>query len=142
METLKSRGLDTHEEVTSLEIHVDQRNMLVSVASPRLWRLKQGHGWALRCRTFPWLRRDVLSVSLELHKFTRVCYGDPARLWPSARAEARTFIGFLPSIVSSWTRGLVSSMVATGASEPGFDICLKKCEKTTSENIGRTSERA
>ena len=51
--------------------------MLVSVAPMRLWRLKQGLRWALRCRALPgktWevllghmtfvalLRRDVLSV--------------------------------------------------------------------------------
>ena len=45
IQTLKSRGLDTHEEIvhsdtaTALEIHIDLRNMLVSVAPMRLWRL-------------------------------------------------------------------------------------------------------
>ena len=59
--------------------------MLVSVAPIRLWRLKQGLRWALRCRALPgktWevllghltflalLRRDVLSVPVALKKFT------------------------------------------------------------------------
>ena len=92
VQTLKSRGLDTHEEIvhsntaTALGIHIDLRNMLVSVAPMRLWRLKQGLRWALRCRALPgktWevllghmtfvalLRRDVLSVPFALHKFIR-----------------------------------------------------------------------
>ena len=54
VETLKDRGLDTLEQavhsetVTSLGIHIDLLNMLVRVALPRLWRLKQGLRWALR----------------------------------------------------------------------------------------------
>ena len=54
MAELKSRGLDTHEEIVhsntaiALGIHFDLRNMLVSVAPMRLWRLKQGLRWALR----------------------------------------------------------------------------------------------
>ena len=59
VQTLKNRGLDTHEEIvhsdtaTAPEIHIDLRNMLVSVAPMRLWRLKQGLRWALRCRALP-----------------------------------------------------------------------------------------
>ena len=50
LQTLNSRGLDTHEETvhlssaTALGIHIDLRNMLVSVAPMRLWRLKQVFG--------------------------------------------------------------------------------------------------
>ena len=48
VQTLKDRGLATldeavHSETTiALGIHIDLRNMLVSVAPTRLWRLKQG----------------------------------------------------------------------------------------------------
>ena len=55
VQTLKSRGLDTHEEVVhsntaiALGIHNDLRNIMVSVAPMRLWRLKQDLRWALRC---------------------------------------------------------------------------------------------
>ena len=83
VQTQKSRGLDTHEEIVhsdtaiALGIHIDLRNMLVSVAPMRLWRLKQDLRWVLRCRALPgktWevllehmtfvalLRRDGLSV--------------------------------------------------------------------------------
>ena len=53
VQMLKSRGLDTHEEIVhsdtaiALGSHIDLRNMLVSVAPMRLWRLKQGLRWAL-----------------------------------------------------------------------------------------------
>ena len=46
VQTLRSRGLDTHEEIVhsdtaiALGIHIDLHNMLVSVAPMRLWRLK------------------------------------------------------------------------------------------------------
>ena len=56
IQTQKSRGLDTHEEnvhsntATALGIHIDLRNLLVSVAPIRLRRLKQGLRWALRWR--------------------------------------------------------------------------------------------
>ena len=94
MQTVESRGLDTHEEI-ALGIHIGLRNILVSVAPMRLWRLKQGLRWALRCRALPgktWevllghmtfvalLRRDVLSVPLALNEFIRANYNDSARL--------------------------------------------------------------
>ena len=146
VQTLKNRGVDTHEEAvhsnmsTPLGIHIDLRNMLVSVAPMRLWRLKQGLRWALRCRALPgktWemllghmtfvaLLRRVLSVPFELNKFIRVNFIDSAKLWPGARAEVQAFVGLLPAIVSSWTRGWYSSVVATDASELGFCVCLKK----------------
>ena len=50
--------------------------------------------------------------------------------------------GILPAIVSSWTRGWCSSIVATSASENGFCVCLKERKKVVCESIGRTSERA
>ena len=161
VQKLKSRGLDTQEETVhsdtaiAVGIHIDLRNMLVSVAPMRLWRLKQGLRWALRCRAPPgktWevllghmtfvalLRRDVLTVSFALNKCTRANYNDSARLWPSARAEVQAFVGLLPAIVSSWTRGWCSSIVATDASEYGFGVCLKECKKDVCEIIGRTSE--
>ena len=91
VQTLKSRGLDAHEEIvhsnsaTALGIHIDLRNMLVSVAPMRLWRLKQGlgrcvvglcpekHGrFSLGHMTFmALLRRGVLSVPFALNKFIR-----------------------------------------------------------------------
>ena len=52
VQTLKNRGLDTNEEA-ALGIHIDLRNMLVSVAPVRLWRVKHGLRWALRCRALP-----------------------------------------------------------------------------------------
>ena len=75
------------------------------------------------------LRRDVLSVPFALNKFIRANYNDSAKLWPSARAEVQAFVGFLPTIVSSWTRDWCSSIVATDASEHGFGVCLKECKK-------------
>ena len=94
MQTLKNRGLDTHEKIvhsssaTALGIHIDPRHMLVSVAPMRLWRLKHGLRWALRCRALPgktWevllgrmtfvalLRRDVLSVPFpSISSFGRI----------------------------------------------------------------------
>ena len=101
VQTLKSRGLDTHEETVhshtaiALGIHIDLRNVLVSVAPMRFWGLKQGLRWGLRCRALPgktWevllgrmtfvalLRRDVLSVPFALNKFIRANYNDSARL--------------------------------------------------------------
>ena len=101
VQTLNNRGLDTHEEIghsntaTALGIHIDLRNMLVSAAPMRLWRLKQDLRWALRCRALPgktWqvllghitsvflFRRDVLSVPFALNKFIRVNYNVSARL--------------------------------------------------------------
>ena len=95
VQTLKNRSLDTHEEIftrtrsTALGIHIDLRKMLVSVAPMRLWRLKQGLRWALRCWALPgktWkvllkhitfvalLRRDVLSVPFALNKFIRAIF--------------------------------------------------------------------
>ena len=59
----------------------------------------------------------------------------------SARAEVQAFVGLLPAIVSSWTRGC-SSVVATDASECRFGVCLKECKRDVCEIIGRTSERA
>ena len=131
--------------------------MLVSVAPTRLWRLKQGLRCALRCRallgkscevllghmTFvSLLRRYVLSVPFSLNKFVRANYETSARLWPSARAEVQAFVGLLPAISSSWTRDWCSCIVATDASEYGFGVCLKECEKSVCQAIGRTSERA
>ena len=137
VQTLKNRGLDTHEEVvhsdtaTALGIHMGLRNMLVSVAPMRLWHM-----------TFvALLRRDVLSVPFALNKFVRASFNDSAKLWPSATAEVQAFDGLLPVFVSSWTRGWCSSIVATDASECGFGVCLKEC-KNVCETIGRTSERA
>ena len=119
VQTPKSRGLDTHEEIVhsdtaiALGIHIDLRHMLVSVAPMRLWRSKQGLRWALRCRallgknmevllehmTFvALLRRDVLSVPFALNKFIRANYNNSARLWPSARANAQAFVGLLLAI--------------------------------------------
>ena len=54
----------------------------------------------------------------------------------------QAFVGLLHAIVSSWTRGWCSSIVATDASEYGFSVCLKECKKDVCEVIGRTSERA
>ena len=45
---------------TALGIHIDLRNMLVRVAPMRLWRLKQGLRWALRCRALPGKTWEVL----------------------------------------------------------------------------------
>ena len=108
VQTLKSRGLDTHEEIVhsdtaiALGIHIGLRNMLVSVAPMRLWRLKQGLRWALRCRALPGktrevllghvpfvalLRRDVPSVPFALSKFIRANYNDSARL---AKCQSRS----------------------------------------------------
>ena len=62
----EDRGLDTHEEivhsntVTALGIYIDLRNMLVSVATLRMWRLKQGLRWVLRCRALPGKTWEVL----------------------------------------------------------------------------------
>ena len=41
------------------------------------------------------LGRDLLGVPFALHKIVRAWYDDPARLWPSARAEVQAFIGLL-----------------------------------------------
>ena len=66
VQTLKDRGLATHEEAVhsertiALGIHIDLRNMLVSVAPTRLWSLKQGLRWALRCRALPGKTWEVL----------------------------------------------------------------------------------
>ena len=57
------------------------------------------------------------------------CAPDSARLWPSTRAEVQAFVGLLPAIVSCWTRGWCSSVVATDASEYGFGVCLIECRK-------------
>ena len=65
----------------------------------------------------------------------RVCCNDPARLWPSARAEVQTLIGLLPIIASSWTRSWSSTIVATNASDHGYSVCLKECEQTTHETL-------
>ena len=162
-QTLKNRGPDTHEEIvhlntaTALGIHMDLRNMLVSEAPMRLWRLKQGLRWALRCRVLPgktWevllghmtfvalLKGDVLSVPFALNKFIRANYNDSVRLWRSARAEGQAFVCLVLAIVGCWTRGWCSSVVATDASEYGFGVCLKECKKDVCEIMGRTSERA
>ena len=97
LQTLKIGGRHTHEEIslsktaTVLGIHIDLRYMLVSVAPMRLWRLKQGLRWVLRCRALPgktWelllghttfvalLRRNALSVPFALNKFIRANYDD------------------------------------------------------------------
>ena len=72
------------------------------------------------------LRRDVLSVPFALNKFIRANYNDSVRLWTSATAEVQAFVGLPPAIVTSWTRGWCSSIVATDASEYGFGVCLKE----------------
>ena len=123
----------------------------------RLWRLKQGLRWALRCQALPgktWelllghttfvalLKRDALSVPFALNKFIRANYDDSARLWPSARAEVQAFVGLLPAIVCCWTRGWCTFIVAADASEYGFGVRLKDCKKDVCEIIGRTSELA
>ena len=59
----------------------------------------------------------------------RANFYDSARLWPSARTEVQAFVGLLPAIASSWTRGWCSSIVATDASEYGFGVCLKELQK-------------
>ena len=131
-QTLKNRGVDKHEEIvhlntaTTLGIHIDLRNMLVSVAPMRLWRLKQGLRWALRCRVLSgktWevllghmtfvalLKGDLLSVPFALNKFIRANYNDSVRLWRSARAEGQAFVGLVLAIVGCWTRGWCSSVV-------------------------------
>ena len=56
--------------------------------------------------------------------------------------KCKAFVGLLPAIVSSWTRGWCSSIVATDASEYGFGVCLQECKKDVCEIIGQTSERA
>ena len=54
VQTLRNRGLATHEEAvhsettTAVEIDIDLRNMLVSVLPTRRCCLKQGLRWALR----------------------------------------------------------------------------------------------
>ena len=88
------------------------------------------------------LRRDVLSVSFTLNKFIRANYETSAKLWPSARAEVQAIVGLLPAISTSWTRDWCSCIVATDASEYGFGVCLKECEKVVCQTIGRTSEQA
>ena len=66
VQTLKNRGLETHEEIvhsdraTALGIQTDLRNMLVSVAPMRLWCLKKALRWALRCRALPRKTWEVL----------------------------------------------------------------------------------
>ena len=137
IQTLKSRGLNTYEEAihsdsaTALGIHIHLRNMLVSVAPTRLWRLKQGLRWALCCRALPgktWevllghmtfvaLRRDVLRVPYALNKFIRANYESSVKLWPSASAEVQALVGLLPAISSNWTRDWCSC------------ICRDRCKR-------------
>ena len=64
----------------------------------------------------------------------RANYDTSAKLWPSARAEVQAFVGLLPAIVSSWTRSWCSCIVATDASENGYGVCLKECEKSCLSN--------
>ena len=60
VQTLRSRGLDTHEEIVhsdtaiALGIHMNLRSMLVR------WRLKQGLRCAPRCRALPGKIWEVL----------------------------------------------------------------------------------
>ena len=54
----------------------------------------------------------------------------------------QAFVGLLLAIVSGWTRGWCSSIVATDASEYGFGVCWKECRKDVCEIIGRIRERA
>ena len=75
------------------------------------------------------LRWGVRSVPFTLNKIIRTNYNDSTRLWSSARAEVQAFVGLLPAIVSSWARDWCSSIVATDASEFGFGVGLKECEK-------------
>ena len=92
IQTFKSRGLDTHEETVHSDIAIAWRSTLI-----RLWLLKQGLRWALRCRALlgkTWevllrhmtfvslLRRDVLSVPFALNKFIRANYETSAMRWP------------------------------------------------------------
>ena len=160
IQTLKSRGLDTHEEtvhtnsVTVLGIHVDLHNMLVLVAPMRLWRLTQGLRWKLRCQALPgktWnlllghmtfvalLRRDVLSVPFVLSKFIRANCVDSARLWPSARAKVQSLCR--SSAGNRWQLDtwLVFIRCGNRCKRVGFGDSLKK---VVCEIIGRTSERA
>ena len=82
------------------------------------------------------LRRDVLTVPFAPNKFIRASYETSAKLWPSS-GVCRS-----PAVSSSWTRDWCSCIVATDASEYGFGVCLKECEKVVCQTIGRTSERA
>ena len=67
----------------------------------RLWRLKQGLRWTLRCRALPRKTREVLVrhttfVALPRRDVPSVPfanYSDSARLWPSARAEVQASDG-------------------------------------------------
>ena len=102
LQTLKSRGMDTHLEIVhsdtaiALGIHMDLRNMLVSVAPMCLWRLKQSSlGAALSGST--WKTWEVLLGHMtfvvilrrSVCLFMRANQNDSARLWPSARAEVQ-----------------------------------------------------
>ena len=92
VQTLRNRGLATHEEAfhsettTALGIHIDLRNMLVSVApdASALFEIRSALGitkktWQvlLEHMTFvALLRPDVLSVPFILNKFIRASYND------------------------------------------------------------------
>ena len=76
VQTLKNTVLDTHEEIVhsntarALGIHIDLRNMLVSVAPMRLWRLEQCLRWALRYQALP---GKNMGSALGAHDFLWPC---------------------------------------------------------------------
>ena len=151
-------AVDTHEEalhsetVTSLANphrpteHVGQR-CSAAIVAPEAGSLVGLRCWALPGRTrkvflghmtfVALLRQDVLSRSTNSSVHDKMtcevvadCQSRSANLH---RTLANNCFAAGPAAASL-------PLVATDASEHGYCVCLKECEKTTCETIGRTSE--
>ena len=137
-------GLPTHERdltggaTRALGALIDCEHWTSQPTLARLWRIRRGCSWALKCRKLPgrvWeillghmtflglSNRDSLSAFCALYKFVEAHYWEPMPLWPTARDEVRAFLGVLCLFVSDWTLQWCPYPMASDASEDGYGIC-------------------
>ena len=161
--SLKSSGLDTHEEILckekmdSLGVELDAARQRTRLTDKRYWRLEGALEWTLRqsrlsgqlveqlvghCTFAGLICRYSLSCFSATYKFIHRHYHQRVPLWDSVRKELTAFKGLLPLLVSDWGLQWRREVLCSDASEEGYGGCVSYWPRGTVAHHGRHPERS
>lgn len=88
------------------------------------------------------LRRELLAVLSAAYLFVSTSYGRRQPLWARVKAESRTCLDLLPTVVARKDLPWFPQVLACDASMTGYGVCMATWDPTVVTQTGGMKERA
>ena len=140
----------------ALGTQLDLEGLRFTLSPARLWRVRQGVLYALRCRKllgrawevllghlafYALLIRGMMSVFRIIYALINKNYLALAPLWDTARHEMSAAASLLFLMDASWTSPWPAAVVSTDASEEGYGATVSEWGPDNVALVGRALER-